>query len=102
MRYYNNKRYSMQTYENHYGYVSDEEDFWSSLKNEINEYIYCFDEPPHYADDLLGFFSDVDDDCCEWLYDCGKRVDMRVYLWAVGYEMAYTQLECEKKDKETE
>jgi len=27
---------------------------------------------------------------------------MRVYLWAVGYEMAYTQLECEKTDKETE
>lgn len=22
--------------------------------------------------------------------------------WAVGYEMAYTQLECEKTDKETE
>lgn len=86
----------MRTYENHYGYVSDEEDFWDSLKNEINEHFYCFDEPPHYSDDLLGFLTDVDADCYEWLYDCGKRVDMRVYLWAVGYEMAYNQLEKQK------
>lgn len=83
----------MQTFENHYGYVSDEEDFWDSLKNEMNERFYRFDEPPHYSDDFLSFLTDVDADCYEWLFDCGKRVDIRVYLWAVGYEMAYTQLE---------
>lgn len=87
----------MQTYENHYGYVSDEEDFWDSLKNEINERFYRFDEPPRYSDDLLGFLSDVDADYYEWLYDCGKRTDMCVYLWSVGYEMAYTQLECARE-----
>lgn len=90
----------MRTFENHYGYVSDEEDFWDSLENEINEGFYRFDEPPRYSDDLLGFLTDVDADCYEWLFNCGKRVDMRVYLWAVGYGMAYTQLECAREKEE--
>lgn len=73
-----------------YQYISDIDENWFS------------DTKPHYSTDMTNFLQELYYEYYEWLYDCGSSIDMRVYLWAVGYEMAYTQLECEKTDKETE
>lgn len=124
MRYYNNKRYSSARrsrrlrkmfektcpkadycknsdrcdYEHS---VETEEELWDAVKSDIDENWFS-DTKPHYSTDMTNFLQELYYEYYEWLYDCGRSIDMRVYLWAVGYEMAYTQLECEKTDKETE
>lgn len=45
---------------------------------------------------MTNFLQELDSEYYEWLYDCGSSINMRVYLWAVGYEMAYNQLEKQK------
>lgn len=72
--------------------VDTEEELWEAVKSDIDEN-WGSDINPHYSTDMMNFLGELDSEYYEWLYDCGKRVNMRVYLWAVGYEMAYTQLE---------
>lgn len=81
--------------------VDTEEELWDAVKSDIDENWFS-DTKPHYSTDMTNFLQELYYEYYEWLYDCGRSIDMRVYLWAVGYEMAYTQLECEKTDKETE
>lgn len=81
--------------------VETEEELWDAVKSDIDENWFS-DTKPHYSTDMTNFLQELYYEYYEWLYDCGSSIDMRVYLWAVGYEMAYTQLECEKTDKETE
>lgn len=36
--------------------------------------------------------EDFDPDYYEWFYNCGRRIDGRVYIWAIGFNMAMKQL----------
>ncbi len=72
--------------------VETEDELWEAVKSNIDEN-WGSDIEPHYSTDMTNFLEELDCEYYEWLYDCGGRIDMRVYLWAVGYEMAYTQLE---------
>lgn len=45
--------------------------------------------------DLEEVIGNIYPDYWEWLYDCGKTVSPRVYLWAIGLDMAVKQLESE-------
>lgn len=44
------------------------------------------------TDELIKIISELDCDYSQWLYSCGKRIHPRVYLWAVGFQMACEQL----------
>ena len=37
----------------------------------------------------------LDDDYWEWIYDCGKRVSVRIILWLVAIRLAYEAVESE-------
>ncbi len=41
---------------------------------------------------LIELLCEDDPDYWEWLPNCGKRIDGRVYLWAIGFKMALDQL----------
>lgn len=76
--------------------VETEEKLWDAVKSDIDENWFS-DTKPHYSTDMTNFLQELYYEYYEWLYDCGSSIDMRVYLWAVGYEMAYTQLECARE-----
>lgn len=76
--------------------VDTEEELWEAVKSDIDENWYS-DTKLHYSTDMTNFLQELDSEYYEWLYDCGSGINMRVYLWAVGYEMAYTQLECARE-----
>ena len=67
------------------------DEFWQIVENEVNE-SRCSDMflPTDY---LVEIFSKIDPDYYyEWLYKCGQRISPRVYLWAIGFQMACNQL----------
>lgn len=68
----------------------DEGEFWQMVENEICDSIRGRDFIPTEA--LRETIGLVDGDYFEWLYSCGKRIHPRVYLWAVGFQMACDQL----------
>lgn len=81
----------------HLWYSADtEEELWEAVKSDIDENWYS-DTKLRYSTDMTNFLQELDSEYYEWLYDCGSSINMRVYLWAVGYEMAYTQLEKQKE-----
>lgn len=44
------------------------------------------------TDKLIEVIEQIDADFSEWLYSCGQRIHPRVYLWAIGFQMACDQL----------
>lgn len=69
----------------------DESDLWEEIKNEVSNSVRGrrLFVPTERLTEIIG---EIDGDYFEWLYDCGKEISMRVYLWAVGFQMACDQL----------
>lgn len=67
------------------------DDFLEDIKSEISESTCRLGEflP---TDRLTETIEQIDPDFSEWLYRCGQRIHPRVYLWAVGFQMACDQL----------
>lgn len=76
--------------ENNDDWYNDVDEFWRTVEDEIYE-SRCGDTfmPTEH---LVEIFSKIDADYYEWLYSCGRRIAPRVYLWAVGFQMACDQL----------
>lgn len=68
----------------------NEEEFWRFIADEV-EYC-CLNDRFVPGGELVNTISNIDPDYWEWLSDCGKRIHMRVYLWAEGFYMACSQL----------
>lgn len=66
-------------------------DFWQTVEDEVSESTSRLGKflP---TDELVKIMCDVDDDFSQWLYSCGQRIHPRIYLWAVGFQMACEQL----------
>ena len=73
----------------YYDYDSSEE-LWENITDEVGSSVYGETFIP--SDKLCSIISKMDPDCFEWLSLCGRRINMRVYLWAVGFQMAYEQI----------
>lgn len=71
-------------------YMESEDDVWEDLEDEVSNCIYGDKFIP--SELIVDFCSELDTDYCEWLYDCGKRIHPRVYLWAEGFYRACNQL----------
>jgi hypothetical protein len=73
---------------NEYGNSSE---LWGDITEYIRDSLYERDQfiP---SDDLITIIKDFDPDYWEWLHNCGKRIDGRVYIWAIGFNMAMKQL----------
>jgi hypothetical protein len=69
----------------------DSSELWEKLEDYIYDSLYRHDQfiP---SDDLIAIIKDFDSDYWEWLHNCGKRIDGRVYIWAIGLNMAMKQL----------
>ena len=71
-------------------YMESEDDVWEELEHEVSNCIYGDKFIP--SELIVDFCSELDTDYFEWLYDCGKRIHPRVYLWAEGFYRACNQL----------
>lgn len=73
---------------NEYGNSSE---LWGDITEYIRDSLYGRDQfiP---SDNLREIIKDFDPDYWEWLSDCGKRINGRVYIWAIGFTMAMEQL----------
>ncbi len=72
-------------------FIDDEEEFWHKVKDEVSESCSrCSDFRP--TKELEEIIREFDSDYYGWLYSCGERIAMRVYLWIIGFEMALDQL----------
>lgn len=69
----------------------DSSEFWEDIKEYIRDSLFDRDQfiP---SDKLREIIEDFDPDYWEWLHNCGKRIDGRVYIWAIGFNMAMKQL----------
>lgn len=67
-----------------------EDEFFENVESEIFESICNKDFIP--SPDLIDLVKKIDCDYYEWLYTCGRKIHIRVYLWAVGFNMACEQL----------
>lgn len=78
---------------NEYNYccVRTEEELWDRLDGDVSTCIYTESFIP--AKGTKDFCEELDSDYWEWIYDCGKRIHPRVYLWADGFYRAYKQIE---------
>ena len=70
---------------NEYGNSSE---LWGDIKDYIRNSLYRHDQ--FIPSDAI--IKDFDPDYWEWLSDCGKRINGRVYIWAIGFNMAMKQL----------
>ena len=77
-------------------FVNDEwigniDDFWQTVEDEVSKSTSRLGKflP---TDELIKIISELDCDYFRWLYSCGKRIHPRVYLRAVGFQMACEQL----------
>lgn len=67
------------------------DEFWERVEDEVESSIYDNKFIPSFI--LTNILEQAG--CCDtylWLYECGKRIHTRVYLWAVGFQMACKQL----------
>lgn len=71
-------------------YVDNEDEVWKYLEDEVSSCIYHSEFIP--SEEIRNFVEDLYADYWEWLYDCGKRICTRVYLWADGFYKACNQL----------
>lgn len=85
-------------FENNDYYIENEEEFWREIAYEAG----CSTMNPFFnpTERLVAILSDIDPEYYEWLYDCGKEVNPRVYLWAEGFRRALEQLENNTTDDE--
>jgi len=66
-------------------------ELWELIEEEVESCIYNDGFIP--SDNLNHILEEIDCvDALYWLYDCGKRIEKNVYLWAVGFDMACEQL----------
>lgn len=70
--------------------IDDEQEFWENVESAIYDGGYNKDFIP--SQELTDLVSEIDCDYFEWLYTCGRKIHIRVYLWAVGFNMACEQL----------
>lgn len=68
----------------------DEDEFWQTVESEVSDSILGRDFIP--TETLREILSRLDGDCFEWTGRLGERIHPRVYLWAVGFQMACDQL----------
>lgn len=81
----------INAYNQHGSYYADTgEEVWENLEDELSSCIYGNHFQP--SDYVKDFLYKLDPDYWEWLYDCGKRIHPRVYLWADGFYRACNQL----------
>lgn len=66
------------------------DEFWDDLKIEISESTSRDTFLP--TSKLIEMIEQIDPDYHEWLYSCGQKIHPRVYLWAIGFQMACDQL----------
>lgn len=68
----------------------DEDEFWEFVEDEVSDGVYRDMFIP--SQELRDVIEEIECDSCEWLGDCGKSINVRVYLWAEGFYMACDQL----------
>lgn len=71
--------------------IFDMDDFWQAIEDEVAEStsrLGMF----FPTDKLVKMMEMINCDYYEWLYSCGERIHPRVYLWAIGFQMACDQL----------
>ena len=73
-----------------YNDFEDEEEFWEFIEEEVAESTQHRSFLP--TEKLTDVIGEIDADYFEWLYRCGEKIHLRVYLWAVGFYMACEQL----------
>ena len=73
-----------------YSEFDDYEDFEKNVKEEICNSIRGDEFIP--TDRLYEIVTDIYPDAWECLHNCGAQVHPRVYLWAIGFNMACDQL----------
>lgn len=74
-----------------YGFDFDDEDeFWQTIESEVCDSVIGRRFFP--TETLREIMSRIDGDCFEWIGRLGERIHPRVYLWAVGFQMACEQL----------
>lgn len=69
----------------------DEREFWDEIQYEASISTQRDNFTP--TTDIINIMESIDIDYWEWLYNCGRRIDNRVYMWAEGFYMACKQLE---------
>lgn len=81
----------ISAYNKHGSYFVDtEEELWEYVEDELSDCIYGSEFVP--TENIKNFCAELDSDYWEWLYDCGKCIHTRVYLWADGFYRACNQL----------
>ncbi|WP_303820940.1 hypothetical protein [Ruminococcus flavefaciens] len=80
--------------ESNYRYDSAD-DVLETMKEEIEPSVTMTSFIP--SKELSEILVDMDENYWEWIGSCGRRIDLRVYLWAVGFQMAIEQLKEEVK-----
>lgn len=68
----------------------DEGEFWQTVEDEVCNSILGRHFVP--TEKIREIFSCLDGDSFEWIGWLGERIHPRVYLWAVGFQMACEQL----------
>lgn len=69
-------------------------DDFQEFEEEIRDQICNSNKGDEFVptNELYEIVSDIDPDCFEYLYTCGAQIKGRVYLWAIGFNMACEQL----------
>lgn len=65
-------------------------DFYKDLREEISESVNNNNFTP--TPTLITMLGDLGYNPYEWIYDCGRSISPRVYLWAEGFYRACEQL----------
>ena len=76
-------------------YFSDHDDylqFREEMEEEIEKSLKECDSLFYPTDRLFEMVTDIYDDAWELLYNPAAEIDLRVYLWAIGFYMACNQL----------
>ena len=75
--------------------TSDEYDSYADFKDDVIEEIENSMRGKDFipTDRLYEIASEIDADAFEWISSIGQSIDARVYLWAIGFNMAVSQLQ---------
>ena len=75
------------------GDYDDVYEFWEEIGDMVSDCVYNHETVFVPSDELRNIMNDIIPDYWwEWLYDCGRRIDGRVYIWTIGFRMAMEQL----------
>ena len=73
------------------GVIYSIDELWELIEEEVANCEHDRDFIP--SDTLNHILEEIGcEDTFEWIYRCGERICHRVYLWAVGFDMACEQL----------